>query len=92
MCIKPLIFRYISVVILLCHQLSLAVVCACLTAGCAQAALQLDIEDINAYCQRKDALEILKRMPPAQQTSLPSTSGPSQMGNHASSDPSAGAA
>ena len=28
-----------------------------------QAALEMDIEDINAYLQRKDAVQLLKRMP-----------------------------
>ena len=30
-----------------------------------QAALELDVEDINAYLQRQDALDLLKRMPKA---------------------------
>lgn len=30
-----------------------------------QAALELDVEDINAFCQRQDALSLLKRMPKA---------------------------
>lgn len=33
---------------------------------CAQVSLQLDIEDINAFCQRQDALDLLKRLPKAQ--------------------------
>ena len=28
-----------------------------------QAALDLDVEDINAYLQRQDALQLLKQMP-----------------------------
>lgn len=30
-----------------------------------EAALELDVEDINAFCQRQDALSLLKRMPKA---------------------------
>lgn len=38
-----------------------------------QAALELDVEDINAYLQRQDALALLKRMPaaPSRFTELP---------------------
>ena len=37
------------------------------------AALDLDVEDINAYLQRQDALALLKRMPtaPSRVTELP---------------------
>lgn len=58
-------------------------------AACAQAALELDIEDINAYCQRQDALNLLKRMP--RRKALPVITGPEQTGNHASSHTNAGA-
>ena len=42
---------------------------------CEQAALQLDIEDINAFCQRQDALDLLKRMPKARPSKPLSSTG-----------------
>lgn len=42
--------------------------------ACIQAALEMDIEDINAYLQHKDAVQLLKRMPKSRMRSTPAPS------------------
>lgn len=73
-----------------CQPLSSAFVGRTLTIFCVQAALQMDIEDINAYCQRQDALALLKRIPPARRMPLPVES--EQVSKCVSQDSSNGAA
>lgn len=58
--------------------------CRPLTSFCVQAAVQMEIEDINAYCQRQDALAMLKRMPAARRAPVPAIMESEPASNYAS--------
>ncbi|KAL3158803.1 hypothetical protein ABBQ32_011530 [Trebouxia sp. C0010 RCD-2024] len=49
-----------------------------------EAAVQMEIEDINAYCQRQDALAMLKRMPAARRAPVPAIMESEPASNYAS--------